>query len=853
MNPLDTVSNWERRLQAFLHDPPDKALRIEDHETRAVAYYNACGLGPIDRASLHAWTRGADSQAAAIERVPLPTAGPDGTRAVGPSSDGTLTVFHPLSGRSRTIQVHVQRVASGPDPWIVERIRALCAGLDAPKLKFLALWRNLPRDIDARFPTWNLLPADTRIPNHTIWNHLDIASAFAAADDGVGGAALLSFHLGPVQPFIEAARSLRDLWSGSFLLSWLTFEAMRPIIDQLGPQVMIYPTLRGNPLADRWLERQGVPVPNRDTLRERLRRPGLPNKFLALVPADAGEEMRAAAERSARQRWIALSEDVRAHLRPHWDPIAQGWDALWTSQIESCFELRATVVPLREASPELLERALPGILQKSAPVRALAELIPEQHRPAGYRQDQVGFWQARTELSARVMEANRAIRHYPPHTDAELVPAKCSLLGTYEQMGPGKLSESKEFWKNAALASPGGIRIRTGERLSAVALAKRYAPATETLRDLDVDDPRYPDTATVAAIQWLESAKIPWEQWRRDRNRGWSGQWLHWQTQNEEEDDPCADEIWKTLQAAKKAMREKPPIYYAILKMDGDEMGMWLKGDKSPTLSQTLHPRMREYFQNVAHGDALKTALQARMPVTPALHAALTEALGSFSVESAPAIVEAHKGVLIYAGGDDLLALLPTSTAIACAGALRDAYRGNLDGWHELEGRELLAMGSSATISAGIAVVHYKEDLRKSLRAARDAERQAKRAGRNALALTIARRREETAVTAWDHLKRIDWLVSHFLERHNSDRWTYHLRMELPTLLGLPADAVRVELRRLLKRTEGASEELIETVTAWFDEHNEWFNSGKREGVGLDDFVHLCQSASFLARGRESR
>src|SRR5208283_1178022 len=35
---------------------------------------------------------------------------------------------------------------------------------------------------------------------------------------GGGDSSLLSFFLGPVQPFIASARSVRDLWSGSFLL-----------------------------------------------------------------------------------------------------------------------------------------------------------------------------------------------------------------------------------------------------------------------------------------------------------------------------------------------------------------------------------------------------------------------------------------------------------------------------------------------------------------------------------------------------------------------------------------------------------------------------------------------------------
>lgn len=37
---------------------------------------------------------------------------------------------------------------------------------------------------------------------------------------------ILHFTLGPVQGFIADARRTRDLWAGSFLLSWLTGQAM---------------------------------------------------------------------------------------------------------------------------------------------------------------------------------------------------------------------------------------------------------------------------------------------------------------------------------------------------------------------------------------------------------------------------------------------------------------------------------------------------------------------------------------------------------------------------------------------------------------------------------------------------
>lgn len=38
---------------------------------------------------------------------------------------------------------------------------------------------------------------------------------------------LLKFQIGPVQDFIAAARSTRDLWSGSYLLSWLVAAGIK--------------------------------------------------------------------------------------------------------------------------------------------------------------------------------------------------------------------------------------------------------------------------------------------------------------------------------------------------------------------------------------------------------------------------------------------------------------------------------------------------------------------------------------------------------------------------------------------------------------------------------------------------
>jgi len=49
----------------------------------------------------------------------------------------------------------------------------------------------------------------------------------SSSSSGDADKAFLAFSLGPVQSFIESAVSLRDLWSGSYILSWLTWHAMK--------------------------------------------------------------------------------------------------------------------------------------------------------------------------------------------------------------------------------------------------------------------------------------------------------------------------------------------------------------------------------------------------------------------------------------------------------------------------------------------------------------------------------------------------------------------------------------------------------------------------------------------------
>lgn len=632
--------------------------------------------------------------------------------------------------------------------------------------------------------------------------------------------ALLTFMISPVQPFIESARTLRDLWSGSYLLSWLTAHAMQPIIDEPGCGTESFVT------------------PHLDVARNALLRavrgefgeakatlPNLPNKFTAVVPSDKAQALQNACVERCRAEWLGIAEQVRGALqselrkvfeRPQaaaaWDP---GWDRNWDQQISSFFEMRGVVQPI---PPEVT--------------------------------DESDDWITEWNRLGNLLAMTRMVKHVPCYTaqpdDDHKFPNKCSLLGTFEQMGPGDLSRSADFWEQ--VTSPQwkgfqGTRLESSDRLCAVSLVKRFAWVTyfkDRLR-LETRSLRYSDTATMAAMRWLSSGNKINPNDVRGSHKMWSGQWLHWPDRTQQDEEPCPEVVWKVIRDKRKE-QGPPPTYYALIHLDGDKMGDFFQGQRGPDEWGKGKDRYRE----------------------------ITRRLTDFAQEKVEEIVRKHDGELIYAGGDDILAFSPLVSAIDCAKELRDTFCSS-------EG-----LASTASLSGGVAVVHYKEDLRFALNSARQAEKAAKSIGRhphhagkdpekNALALAICRRSGEHSlvVMGWSQTEGLSKLVRSFIgpeipreaKPHGvSDRWTYLLRAELPTLGRLPAEVLRSEVLRLMGRIDGPPPDFVKTVIELFDSYAlEMSETPADPELGrrwsseriLDGFVKLCQAAAFLARGRD--
>jgi CRISPR-associated protein Cmr2 len=346
---------WQTKLAARIHDPAEKALVLlrdpAGHEGGSIV-----GIGKALGFETHMLKRRDGSE---IEKLKLPS---EMERIIGQADrwaaasdrpqwpmdyqgkyekwaqvhwSNRPVLIHPLTGTHFDLHSLADTDFHDIKQRSFKHFSNLLVALGAKegeedlRKTLLAFWRfgpelNEEADNGKLGPLWQQLPADTRVPDHSIWDHLDLTSAFAGAfaADPDGEAALLALSIGPVQPFIAAARSTSDLWAGSHLLSRLAWEAMRPVCEALGPDAILFPRLRGVPQVDLWL-RDPMGLPHTlfakcdwqqdGTDSNPLFSAALPNRFVAVVPASRARAIAEEVETAVRV-WLAnLGRDCRGH------------------------------------------------------------------------------------------------------------------------------------------------------------------------------------------------------------------------------------------------------------------------------------------------------------------------------------------------------------------------------------------------------------------------------------------------------------------------------------------------------------------------------------------------------------
>jgi CRISPR-associated protein Cmr2 len=209
----------------------------------------------------------------------------------------------------------------------------------------------------------------------------------------------------------------------------------------------------------------------------------------------------------------------------------------------------------------------------------------------------------------------------------------------------------------------------------------------------------------------------------------------------------------------------KPPVYYAILAMDGDNIGKWLKGDFQPYIKDVIHHKMFGCLLGYTYSDRnIEKLLYTTHPMSPSIHNQFSRRLSEFALNRVQEIVEdKYYGKLIYAGGDDVLAFLPVEIVVDCAFDLNKAFRDMI--------------GEKATMSAGIVIVHHKYPLSLALDEVREAEKLAKnRYGKDAFCIKYlsGSGQERFSGLKWDDKEKFfDKIIQKYKDDELSSRFAY--------------------------------------------------------------------------------
>jgi CRISPR-associated protein Cmr2 len=234
-------------------------------------------------------------------------------------------------------------------------------------------------------------------------------------------------------------------------------------------------------------------------------------------------------------------------------------------------------------------------------------------------------------------------------------------------------------------------------------------------------------------------------------------------------------------------------------------------------------------------------------------------------------LVESYQGYLIYAGGDDVLALFPANQALAAAEALAKKYRELFETWphgHKDENGKAFPF----TARAGIAFTHHLYPLDGALAAARQAEKRAKNQHqRNALSVTVLRRSGETLEMGGKWTGEL-WrekpapntveMVADLIELLETDQ----ISTRFPSSVLRDAEVVTIIndksarqsiLRQLLKRhrtqklPDDRIQPLIDAWAAWANTHDAWTTvttAEKCQENGEEDKPAPTQGFAELAR-----
>lgn len=497
---------------------------------------------------------------------------------------------------------------------------------------------------------------------------------------------------GPVQEFLSQARRMRDLWAGSYLLSYLAASALHSA-ERAGGEVVL-PVVADSPLYD-----------------------AVKNGLVPESPGDrVGSIPHVAEVRVERMEPRAVADAARA-----------GWNEAWERVTDAVLVfLRNRGVPLSADAQEIWKRQTRSLWSRA------------------WVLDDPSAMRRRKTLRAFDMPAEPG--------------EKCTNCGSREALRERETSRAdvRRFWTDVSGTIDRRDVLQDGrERLCAVCTVKRFYPYVSR-EALGWSVPTvFPSTVTMASLVWRLRVL---EKGADDRHlrEAVKGYVEVLDQSNIEKVKVLSD--FAALAAAAEAWPEFQDAARAFLEYDGD----WLYQEEAR--SKEHEPELRDQKRGSILGaldNLRRTATGAGIATPSTLYALLvmdgdrmgdllrdhaakrkeiSRALADFAA-CVKDVVESQEalGRLIYAGGDDVLAILPAATAIRTADRLSRDYRAAFE---QHLPKAFNGTDVRPSISAGIVFAHMHAPLRAVVTTAHRLldDRAKKEADRDAFAVALWKR-----------------------------------------------------------------------------------------------------------------
>ncbi len=468
----------------------------------------------------------------------------------------------------------------------------------------------------------------------------------------------LDMFIGPVQGFIAQSRRTRDLWGSSYLLSFLSAHAMHGAKKAGG--TIIRPIVDNDPLY-LWIsdeQKNGAPEMG-----------SLPNHFVLEVDGDA--------------RCVAKA-GIKA-FNEAWEKV---YCAVWEAFIESVCSKD------NNGTKDIWDRQVKGYWEIMWTATNNTKTAEDSDRANQMAMTRRKHW--RTQC--------------PPDEPGD----KCTVMHDLQELSgyiraEGKESANKqdEFWKSLREQRPiGPLNLRDNERLCAIAFVKRMFPKITKKLDLNIDASHWHSTVHVGAKPWIHRvqsfARKEMQEYvstiakyqssfkdlkinNMDDFSKIDTNYFHYESIENERLCPLDNDTGNdTRKKLSKMLKEK--IYKT-----------------KDTSGRSLGPPSSFYALLLADGDSLGKL------VGKLGGEVVGQALSKFTTE-VPEIVKKHDGVTIYAGGDDVLAMLPVPRALSCAAKLSQCYKSAFEE-DKMANAKTNASGTNATLSAAVTFAHIRLPL----------------------------------------------------------------------------------------------------------------------------------------------